>query len=176
MRLRVLCVSVVFLLTCMARAEDSSKWEARESVSEMDDSKTLTLSLKAEGSITGWPGKSETPTLMLRCRPKTRRFAGEKFSAYVVTGFPAQVKTGGYYKAVSLRFDKQKPELSGWEETDTKDGFFFSGPEKIARKILEHESMLVSFIPFNSTEQVASFDVRGLAQVIGPIKEACGLK
>lgn len=78
-----------------------SKWRINKKTSRIDDSSNVTISLDADSSISGWPRKTNTPTLILRCKER-------KTEAYIVTGMSPQVEYGTDGATVTLRFDKEK--------------------------------------------------------------------
>ena len=147
----------------------AGKWAiSTGGVSKVDDSKTVTLWLDAESTISGWPGKTHRPVLFLRCQEK-------KTAAYVTTGMAANVEYGHYNEAsVTLRFDQQ-PAKKMWasESTDNEAVFLPSAIGQI-RTMAKAERMLFRFTPFNSNQQETEFDLRGLERVLPYLQEACG--
>jgi len=75
-------------------------WVVTKSVSRMDDSQTVVLTLWANSSISGWPGRVVTPSLLLRCKERS-------VDAYVNVGMRQNVEAGNLEGAtVAVRFDK----------------------------------------------------------------------
>lgn len=143
------------------------RWLTRVTTSKMDDSKTVALSLAADTSISGWPGKTATPTLMIRCKE------GE-IETYVVTGMTPMVEYGTTDVAtVQLRFDKQPAEERKTESSTDSEALFFQAPKKMIAALLDHQRMLFRFVPFNSSPQETSFSLGGLKAVIAPLYGAC---
>ncbi len=61
------------------------KWKSTTSVSSFDDSKMVVLSLQSDNQITGWPGVTTTPTLILRCKEGNTE-------AYIGTGIACKAR------------------------------------------------------------------------------------
>ncbi len=82
-------------------ASPTHKWTTIPSRSSFDDSPTVELQLEAETPISGWPGKVETPVLVLADARSTRP------EAYVQTGMAANVEYGRFDEAtVRIRVDR----------------------------------------------------------------------
>jgi hypothetical protein len=148
-------------------APPTGRWVTRKSFSKMDDSKTVTLSLDANNSISAWPSKTVTPTLLVRCQEG-------KVDVYVRTGVNPMVESDNLDGAtVLLRFDKEPAtELVTGKSTDG-EALFFLDPKAMIPVMLEHRGMLLRFTPFNSPPQETSFSLRGLVVAIKPLYEAC---
>ncbi len=149
-------------------AASTGRWVVKTSVSRMDDSQTVALSLAANRAVSGWPGTVSTPRLMLRCQE------GE-VSAYVATGLRPDVEYGNTSGAtVTVRFDKNPAQELNTSQSTDGEALFFEEPKGMIRTLLLHQVMLFRFTPFNSAPQETSFTLRGLAQAIKPLETACG--
>ena len=146
----------------------SGKWRSESTSSRVDDTSGVILALSAESGIEGWPGKRETPVLFLRCQNK-------KTEAYIRTGMTPQVEYGMSDEAtILLRFDKDKAVRQVASESTDKNALFLRNPVGQIRTMLKHERLLFQFTPFNSNPQETEFDLRGLSNVIEPLRKACG--
>jgi len=146
----------------------TGRWVVKSDVSKMDDSKTVTLSLRASAPVSGWPNKTVTPTLILRCKE------GE-VSAYVATGMAANVERGNLEGAtVLVRFDKEPArEMNTGQSTD-REALFLRDAKELIEEMEGRQTMLFRFTPFNSAPQETSFVLEGLSVASKPLKEACG--
>ena len=146
----------------------TGKWHVSTSVSAFDDSRIVVLSLDAQNPITGWPGVTHTPTLVLRCKEK-------QMEAYVVTGFQGASKIGEYQR-VSMRgrYDQDETLTYTMGEATNSRGFFFPSPFHEIMRMLEHSSLVLEFTPFNSNPVEMHFDLSGLGgATIKPLLDAC---
>lgn len=143
------------------------EWRVSTDVSKFDDTKSVYLFLKAKNAISGWPGKSYTPELTIRCKEK-------KTEAYITFGMSPTVESGLYNSAtIQLRVDKQPPfKAIGTKSTDG-DALFMRDAISFAKKLYNATELLVRFIPFNSSAQETSFNISGLEQAISPLSETC---
>jgi hypothetical protein len=162
------------------------KWRVSESKSQMDDSKTVALSLDADNNIRG-PLSDKRPTLIIRCQAK-------KIKVYVATGMAASVE-GGYdggpshEHKVGLRFDGNAARYEFWNESTADDALFAdseaygmrtkieypAGPlVLLAKELTKTKTLAFQFTPFDGSPQIATFDLHGLDSHIGQVAKACG--
>lgn len=143
-----------------------SKWHINKNTSPIDDSSNITIILDADSSISGWPRKTNTPTLVLRCKEG-------KTEAYIVTGMSPQVEYGTDRATVTLRFDKEKATKYQTSKSTNGEALFFGQSVGLIKKMLQHTTLLFEFVPFNSSPAMTTFDLRGLAEAVKPLKDTC---
>lgn len=74
---------------------------------------------------------------------------------------------------ITLRLDKNPAfKLAAKKSTDG-EALFLKNAVGLAKQIATADTMLFQFIPFNSSGQMTTFDVRGLTEAIKPVREAC---
>jgi len=143
-----------------------SKWVVSSETSRIDDSKTVVLTLEADEPITGWPGKTHTPSLVVRCKER-------KTEAYFVTGMSPTVEYGTDGATVTLRFDRAPAfKVRAGKSTDGEALFLPSAIAQI-KKMMGSSSLLFEFVPFNSSPQMTTFQVAGLSEAVKPLRQAC---
>jgi Type VI secretion system VasI, EvfG, VC_A0118 len=191
------CLALLWVLGRIKSAETASApdsvssqrsdgWNIRESRSPMDDSRIVTLSLKAQNMIRG-PLGEKRPTLILRCQAKTT-------DIYVVTEMAANIEEnsdGGpeVTRTVGIRLDDQPARHEGWLESTDHTALFAeasifntrnvveypSGPlVPLAKEIAKAKTLTFQFTPFDGSPQIAKFDLRGIDSHVGKLAEACG--
>ena len=143
-----------------------SKWRVKRETSRIDDSTNVIVSLDADFSISGWPRKTYTPSLILRCKEK-------RTEAYIVTGMSPQVEYGTDGATVTLRFDKEKATKYHTSKSTDGEALFFGQSVGLIKNMLGHTTLLFEFVPFNSSPAMTTFDLRGLADAVKPLKETC---
>lgn len=143
-----------------------SKWRVNKEISRIDDSTNLTISLDADSPISGWPRKTHTPSLVLRCKEK-------KTEAYIVTGMSPQVEYGNDGATVTLRFDKEKATKYHTSKSTDGEALFFGKSIGLVKKMLGHTTLLFEFVPFNSTPAMTTFDLTGINEAIKPLRDTC---
>ncbi|GER81116.1 MAG: type VI secretion protein [Anaerolineales bacterium] len=57
--------------------------------------------------------------------------------------------------------------------TLTGKALFFRDPYGMIVSMLQSKEMVFGFTPFNADPVVTTFDLRGLVDVIGPLKQSC---
>ena len=143
-----------------------SKWQVQTETSRIDDSKNVYVMLNAEDPIQGWPAKTFLPVLHIRCKER-------KTDAYIITGMPPTVEYSVDTATVTLRLDKNPAfKVAALKSTDS-EALFLPNTVALVKKISTAESMLFQFVPFNSSGQMTTFDVRGLVEAIKPVRAAC---
>lgn len=142
------------------------KWTVRKDTSPIDDKTNVYVTLDAEKEISGWPQKSYLPTLFLRCKEG-------KTEAYITTGMAPGVEGSGDGCTVRLRFDKERVSPAYMSKSSDNEALFFPDAVKRIKQIMQHETLLFEFTPFNSSPTMTSFDLRGLTEALKPLRETC---
>lgn len=144
-------------------------WSVDHSVSAMTDEATVVLSLESENMIPGRLRNTAGPAeLILRCMENTTTF-------FVTMNNLFLSSTGGYGR-VTYRIDAAPPKTVAMDaSTDNEALGLWNGRRSIPviREMMAGERMVVRLTPFNESPVEASFDIRGLAEAIAPLREAC---
>ncbi len=149
-----------------APAPSSGKWQVSTNKSEFDNSTTVVLSLEAESLIEGWLTKT-LPTLILRCKER-------EINVYVNVGTQSNVEYGRYDAAtVRVRFDQNQAFNTVANESTDGESLFFQDPHGMIIAMLQSSEMVFGFTPFNADPVATTFDLRGLKNVIEPLKQSC---
>jgi type VI secretion system protein VasI len=143
-----------------------SKWRVTKQTSRIDDSTNVIIVLDADSSITGWPRKTRTPSLVVGCKER-------KTDAYIITGMLPRVEYGTDVATVTLRFDKEKATKYHMSKSTDGEALFFGQSTGFIKSMLQHTTMLFEFVPFNSSPVMTTFDPRGLSDAVKPVKETC---
>jgi type VI secretion system protein VasI len=138
------------------------KWRVTESVSKIDDSTTVYVTVDSNETVRGKFG-SEHPSLWLRC-------AENKTEAFINVG----LYLGLNETSVLTRMDKDKAVTKTWSiSTDTKAIFVRGSDIRFAKELMQHEKLLVQLTPYNDNPVTFEFDVGGLSEAIKPLRKAC---
>jgi len=158
------------LVVCVSKASEvnaTGKWIVSESVSEMDDTKTIVLSLPAETQTRGVAGKAIYPSLNIR-------WEENKLDIYFNLG----VIIGGSsdQPKCRVRLDRRYARTLKFNiSTDYRGMFWRGNPEWIIRDLLMHENLCLEFEPYGKSIELVKFDLRGLVSVISSLAEAAKL-
>ena len=145
----------------------TGKWEVSTQKSEFDGTTSVFLTLKAENDVQIWL-TTYHPTLILRCQEG-------KIETYVDIGTPTELEAGREpeHATVRIRFDQNQAfEIVASASTD-QDALFFLAAEQMIIAMLNSREMVFGFTPFNADPVVTKFDLRGLTNVIEPLKTNC---
>lgn len=146
----------------------ASHWRLRKDRSPIDDSESVFLSTLSTEANRDRFGREYLPRLTLRCVENTTA---------LVINFDGQFMsdTGGHGR-VDFRFDDQAAtEVSMQESTDNQALGLWRGSLAIPmlRQIVNHDQLLVRYVPVNESAGLAIFDISGAAPGIAEIAEAC---
>jgi type VI secretion system protein VasI len=140
-------------------------WHVSRGRSEMDDSKTVTLTRRSDDIVSGWI-EEQRPTLVIRCKEN-------KTTVFVLTGMAASVENTDGTHSVMLRLDDAPAmPLDASESTDNK-GLFLGGNE-LAMELANAQKLTFKFTPFNASPALVHFDLRGLSDHLHEVAVACG--
>ena len=165
----MLTTAVLLLLQVpVALRSATGRWIVKSDVSRMTDTKTVSASLHANTPISGWPRKTVTPTLVLRCKE------GD-VEAYVVTGMAPNVESGNLDgPTVMVRFDKEPAREANTSQSTDKESLFFKDAKDLILEMEGRDTLVFRFTPFNSSPQETTFTLRGLTAAAKSLKTACG--
>jgi len=141
----------------------AGSWQLKESVSVMDDSKSLLLSLESMKSVNTMFGPAK-PVLGIMCQARSGLSLYVHFGAYLGIG----------NINVQTRLDKLPAHDDVWQAaTSGQAVFVVQKVEQFIYSLVRHGSLLVATRAVDGTELIADFNVEGLAQQIKPLEEMC---
>jgi len=138
------------------------QWIVQSDRSPIDDSVNVFLALRSKEAIkSGY--NTVRPTLILRC-------SENRTEVYVTW----DLYLGLDSTRILERFDSQKARTRSWGvSTDRKASFFRGGHVGFAKKMMEHEKLLLQVTPYGESPVMATFALGGLGEAIKPLREAC---
>jgi type VI secretion system protein VasI len=146
-------------------APAGGKWQIREETSSFDDSPTVLLLLDAEAEISG-PVGSYLPALVLRCQERTTE-------VLVLVGMQPDVEGISDTATTRLRFDTEEAQtLQAGKSTDGHT-LFLDPAGALIESMLRADKLVFEFTPFSAVPAEMTFDLRGLGNVIEPLRAAC---
>ena len=163
----------IALLLLLATAPPSGRatpkptpWVIRESVSAIDDSKTIVAVLRADSSVRAWPGTRATPELFVRCSKGA-------FDAFIHLGVaPTKNRTTGTVDML-IRFDKEEARDPGATLSQDGRAVFIPNPVSFIEELRVSDRLALRFTPFNSGPQETTFILRGVEAAVSKLLEAC---
>lgn len=151
--------------TTSTREDATDNWIKHESESEMDDSKTVTLLVKSENTVSGFLENDYRPVLYIRCKEnKTEMIFQTK------TQFD---RSGLYEVKADVRLDKGKAKTQNFSIATNGRSIFFKKPITNIKKMFKASSMKIQWTPFHSNPEIATFNISGLKDAIKPLRETC---
>jgi type VI secretion system protein VasI len=148
--------------------QGGGKWRVSTEISPMTDQKTVFMILDSDNDITGGYAASGPANLVLRC-------AEGETNAFILLNdqFLSDVQNYGW---VDFRLDDDEMDSINMRASDNNKALgLWGSPGAILfiKGLLEHEKLTVRARPHNSNAVVAVFDIRGIDQVIGKLRETC---
>ena len=155
----------------VTNSAQSSSWEVRESVSKIDDSKTVVLSTSSKESVPKRFGGSDTADLYIRCSEGAT-------SLYIVLADKFLADSEDYGQ-VTYRVDNQKAKTYSFSaSTDNKALGQWSGQYAIpvVKHLMDAQQVIVRITPYNESPVTVTFPISGLRQAIQRLQAACKWK
>lgn len=145
-----------------------SSWQIEESVSKLDDSKSVAMLVSSDEQIRKRFGGSDTADLFIRCHEGST-------SLYFVFADHFLASVEGYGQ-VTYRLDNEKPKTVNLSEsTDNKALGLWNGGSSIPfiKKMLGHNSMIVRLTPYNESPITATFQIAGIDDAVKGLRSTC---
>lgn len=158
----IFIICLIFVSGGCSRVLDSStgKWEVHEDVSPLDDSRIVIMVLSSENEI----GQTR-PQLVVRC------MEGE---THVFIDYDSILGRPGYDVTVWTRFDQRSAENSRWAVSSSGTAIFSDYGISWALEIASARKLFVRVIPERGNRISATFQLKGSAEAMRPLREACG--
>jgi type VI secretion system protein VasI len=145
--------------------EGSGKWNMRTEMSPVDDSMNVFLRLEAEDTIATRFGQETKPIMIIRCKEN------ETDVLILWENYLGLDDT-----EVLIRLDKEPAKETRWDLSTDNSATFHRNPIPFIREMLKRETLLARTTPYSENPATTTFDIRGLAAVIGKVQEACHWK
>jgi hypothetical protein len=143
----------------------SGKWRASTDTSAMTGAESVFLHLDAEEPVATWLG-STTPELILRCDDAS-------LDAYLAANSQLEADYDAVYIDVLVRFGDEAPYQLTMSKSTDGSALFFRNTRDIINQMLQYERIVIEYTPYNVRAVEAVFDLRGLADVVQPLLDAC---
>lgn len=135
------------------------KWRTRDTTNPIDDSRTVVLTLAADGQRSRF---GEEIRLVLRCQ-------SNETEVYInwndFLGSEAMVTT---------RIGAAKATTSRWGlSTDKKASFYPDNPVTLIQALLDQSTFVAQVTPYAESPVTATFDLTGLAEAVKPLRQTC---
>lgn len=147
---------------------DTGQWIVRKDKSEFKDTTDVFLSVESDEILRCGMFTQAKAQLLLRCLENTTTLYIST-SCHVASGFQG-------YGRVEYRIDEKKAASRNFDaSTDNRALGLWSGNRSIPviKQMLDGETLLVRFTPFNESPVTARFNISGLNNAISPLREAC---
>lgn len=136
----------------------TGKWVVDNKKNPINDSRTVTLTLKADSGGTRF---GKPITLVARCESnKTELLIN--WRAYL-----------GSQADVTLRIGAGDAKTSSWDVSSDKQATYNRTPTEMLKEMLAADKMVAQVTPFNVDPYTAVFNISGLDQAIKPLRETC---
>ena len=144
----------------------AGKWVVKTSLSPIDDSTTVIVSLPAEEDSTARLKQGQLPQLVLRCKKGA-------FDVYSIVGTPPEPEGTDPKATVTLRYGKEPAIEVKMDRSVDGDALFWPDAEANIGRMLRAERLLLAYVPATGGTALVTFDLRGLAHVHPQLALAC---
>lgn len=142
----------------------SAGWSENTPAWTAETRRRIAFELPARNETSVWM-KTVRPLLVVRCQEGS-------MEAFVYTDSPAAMEPQDDAHTVRLSFDGEPGRTERWPDSSTHDALFAPNGKEFVDRITSAESLRFGYTPHNAAPVVAHFDVRGLAEKLGPAR-AC---
>lgn len=137
-------------------------WDVSESVSPVDDSKTVVLSISASKPIYNSYGSSENARLIIRCKEhSTDLFVA--LDEYL----------GSDSSSILYRLDGAPSQTDSWSESTDGKAVFAPNAVALSRKLASSKKFFIRISDFRGTNYDTEFKTDGLGKVLPKVASAC---
>jgi type VI secretion system protein VasI len=151
--------------------EGVGSWDVELKTSAFEDTQDVYMSVSSKDPVLcssyGQPSRLK---LWIRCMENT--------TAVYISGDCHLTSGHGGYGQVDFRTDDRKPVTTDMDASTNNRalGHWRGGASIpfIKRNILDGDTLLVRFAPYNMSRVTAEFDISGVSEAIAPLREACG--
>lgn len=147
-------------------AKKKEGWVTKEDISPMDDSKKVTMILRANEAYTDWLGIKQTPSLILRCSENTT-------DAYVNLGSRVERSLLEERISIRTRYDKKDATTRKLGLSTDGEAVFFNEPIKEITLMTQSQQLALEFTPTDRASVISLFDLSGTSEAIQPLRKAC---
>lgn len=148
--------------------DDNGKWIVKTDVSSLTDDKNIFLSLLSENEVPGPYGGRGNGVIWIRCMENTKAVL-IAFNDH----FMSDNAGGG---RVEYRLDDALATHSNFRESnDNKALGLWNGGSSIPfiKKMLGKKQLIVRATPFSDSAVTLTFDIAGIDNAIGSVRETC---
>jgi type VI secretion system protein VasI len=140
----------------------SGKWSVRTDQSPIDDSLNVSVSVHSEETVrSGY--NIVSPSLFVRCAEK-------RTNVFLNWGLYLGLDS----TRMLTRFDETPATTNTWSiSTDNKAVFVRGSDIAFAKKMMNHDKLLIQISPYGESPVMATFNISGLSEAIKPLREAC---
>lgn len=147
----------------------AGQWLVETKTSKLTDQTNVYLGLSSDETINcGW-NRGDKITLVIRCHENTT-------SLYFNTGCHMTSSEYDDYGTVRYRLDDDKARsFKGGASTNNRSLGLWSGGRSIPviKSMFGKKQMVVQMTPFSENPFTATFNIAGLQEAAGPLREAC---
>lgn len=147
---------------------DGGAWLVRLDKSEFKDTTDVYMSVESDEELPCGMFDRSKATLLIRCKENTT-------SLFISTSCHLTSGHGGYGR-VEYRIDDRKSVTRSFtDSTNNRALGLWNGGSSIPmiKQMLDGETLLTRFTPFNESAVTARFQIKGLNTAIAPLREAC---
>lgn len=137
---------------------DVGDWNVSDTINPIDDSRTVTLILKAKSGKSKW---NKSIYLVARCMSNTTNLY-INWNDYL-----------GSKAIVLTRIGDNKAVTSPWSLSTDKKATFHTKPITFLKGMSKSDKLIAQITPYNENPVTAIFDTAGLENALKPLRETC---
>lgn len=127
--------------------------------------KSAAFEVEADRPVGVWM-KQVTPLLVVRC-------LDGRTDVFVFTDSAARIERQDDNHTVQVALDGASPAAERWPDSVEHDALFAPDGAALARRLVHASTMTFGFTPHNAAPVIATFNVRGLGELLGGVENFC---
>lgn len=149
-----------------APSHASPAWSAKNQARWVSNHrKSAAFEVEADRPVGVWM-KQVTPLLVVRCLDK-------RTDVFVFTDSAARIEAQDDNHTVQVAIDGGAPVAQRWPDSVEHDALFAPDGAALARQLVNAKTLTFVFSPHNATPATATFNVRGLGELLGGAENFC---
>ncbi len=147
----------------------AGRWSILASTSDLDDSPRVVINASAIAEVQNWVDKTVRPRLILRC-------VESETNVIIETGGPSEMELhnfSSHLRTVFLRFDKNPAKRYLASQSTSRESLFLKKPVAMIKQMLAADTLVFRHTVSQGGDQIITFDLRELDQVLPKLQTAC---
>lgn len=143
--------------------QDDSNWYKAEDIDSFTENKNVYFAIPANEEAARL---EKSAALFVRC-------LNNQTEMFINTGRDFFPFGGGDYVKIGIKIDDEKPYYEKFTKSSSSSAAFFQKPINFLKNLKGKSKIILRYQPYGENEKNATFEIKGINQVIDEISETC---